>query len=193
MDYSVCLLLLLSTISSVSPGPFPTAQMWVELPAFPKKKKKNSLLASPKKVLDHVLCGRNDIHCVFLIVWGVKIHLKYCPWHKRHIKCLLLRFTSSLKCKSHLVEHYPPCASAGAAKWWWTHIAPDTTLPCETWSLKLAAVWHGGFLLSHESSLEGGLRSEGWLWVRGVAKLFFCCFVFFVLQHLHMHMLDVRP
>ncbi|CAM9191068.1 unnamed protein product, partial [Lampetra planeri] len=33
MDYSVCLLLLLSTLSSVSTGPFPTAQMvkeWVD-------------------------------------------------------------------------------------------------------------------------------------------------------------------
>lgn len=37
MDYSVCLLLLLSTISSVSVGQFPTAQMWVRL--------QNSLLA----------------------------------------------------------------------------------------------------------------------------------------------------
>lgn len=41
MDYSVCLLLLLSTISSVSVGQFPTAQMWVQL--------QNSLLASESR------------------------------------------------------------------------------------------------------------------------------------------------
>lgn len=41
MDYSVCLLLLLSTLSSVSVGQFPTAQMWVQL--------QNSLLDSESR------------------------------------------------------------------------------------------------------------------------------------------------